>query len=47
LIIKLLTLSANITIGILVYAFLSRIIQNEELSFLIKLTRNRQKNSIK
>jgi putative peptidoglycan lipid II flippase len=48
LIIKFLILSANITIGILLYVFLSRIIQNEELSFLIDLIRNRkEKSSIK
>ena len=42
LIVKFLILSANIGIGILIYMVLSRIIQNEELSFIIKLTRNRQ-----
>jgi putative peptidoglycan lipid II flippase len=45
LIIKLLTLSANISIGLLVYVSLSRIIQNQELSFLIGLIRNRKKKS--
>ena len=45
LIVKFLILSANIGIGVLIYVVLSRIIQNEELSFLIKLSRNRQKIS--
>ena len=43
LILKLLILSADIAIGVLVYTVLSRIIQNEELSFLIELTRRRKK----
>jgi len=45
LIIKLLILFANISIGVLVYIALSRIIQNQELSFLINLIRNRKMQS--
>ena len=45
LVLKLLILSADIAIGVLVYAVLSRIIQNEELTFLIKLTRKRKNKS--
>jgi putative peptidoglycan lipid II flippase len=45
LIIKLLTLFANISIGVLVYIVLSRIIQNQELSFVIDLIRNRKMKS--
>jgi len=45
LILKLLILSADIAIGVLIYAVLSRIIQNEEFSFLIELTRKRKKKS--
>ena len=42
---KLLVLSIDIAIGVLIYAILSRIIQNEEFSFLIELTRRRKKKS--
>ena len=45
LVLKLLILSADIAIGVLVYAVLSRIIQNEELTFLIELTRKRKNKS--
>ena len=44
-VLKLLILSADIAIGVLVYAVLSRIIQNEELTFLIELTRKRKNKS--
>ena len=44
-ILKLLILSIDIAIGVLIYAILSRIIQNEEFSFLIELTRKRKKKS--
>ena len=40
---KLITLFANISIGVLVYIAISRIIQNQELAFLIDLIRNRKK----
>jgi putative peptidoglycan lipid II flippase len=36
---KILILSADISIGVLIYTLLSRVIQNEELTFLIQLTR--------
>ena len=45
LVLKLLILSADIAIGVLVYAILSRIIQNEELTFLIGLVRKRKNKS--
>ncbi len=45
LIIKLLILSANISIGVLVYLALSRLIQNQELSFLSGLIGNRKNES--
>ena len=38
---KLLVLSADIGIGVILYAVLSRMIQNEELSFLLELARKR------
>ena len=44
---KLLVLSADIGIGITLYAFLSHIIQNEELSFLVELYRSRRKSALK
>ena len=43
---KLLVISADIGIGVILYVFISRLIQNEELSFLIKFARERGKNSI-
>ena len=43
---KLLILSADIGIGVLIYSMLSRIIQNEELSFLLELARKRRKSFI-
>ena len=42
---KILILSADISIGILIYTLLSRIIQNEELTFLIELTRKYKSKS--
>ena len=44
---KLLVLSADIGIGITLYAFLSHMIQNEELSFLVELSRSRRKSALK
>ena len=44
---KLLVLSADIGVGITLYAFLSHMIQNEELSFLVELSRSRRKSALK
>jgi len=45
LITKLIVLSADIGIGLFIYAFISRIIKNEEFSFLIELARKRDNSS--
>jgi hypothetical protein len=42
---KLFILFADISIGVLVYTAISRITQNEELTFLIELSRKRKKKS--
>ena len=42
--VKILTLSADIAIGIFIYIILSRLIQNEELTYLIELARSRKIN---